>query len=256
MKENSIFTFIFLFLFLFEASPQKAERSDIRKGNGFYQKDKYTEAEIEYRKSIEVNPRSIEGAYNLGNTLYRQQKYPEAAEQYQHLASQGQRLMQENPRNAERLSQVFHNLGNIGMKTKEYQKSVDAYKQALRLNPKDDETRYNLALAQKLLNDQQQEQQNQDQNKDEENKDDQQQNDQQQQQQEQEDQKNQDQQQQQQQENQEQKTQEQPQQNEQMSRDNAQQILDAFLQDEKETQEKVKKIQMQQQQSRKREKQW
>lgn len=252
MKENSIFTFIFLFLFLFEASPQKAERSDIRKGNGFYQKDKYTEAEIEYRKSIEVNPRSIEGAYNLGNTLYRQQKYPEAAEQYQHLASQGQRLMQENPRNAERLSQVFHNLGNIGMKTKEYQKSVDAYKQALRLNPKDDETRYNLALAQKLLNDQQQEQQNQDQNKDEENKDDQQQNDQQQQQQEQEDQKNQEQQQ----ENQEQKTQEQPQQNEQMSRDNAQQILDAFLQDEKETQEKVKKIQMQQQQSRKREKQW
>jgi tetratricopeptide (TPR) repeat protein len=250
IKENSIFTFVFLFLFITSVSAQKAERSDIRKGNGFYKKDKYTEAEIEYRKSIEVNPRSMEGIYNLGNTLYRQQKYPEAAEQYQFLAGQGKRLIQENPKNVEKLSQVFHNLGNIGMRTKEYQKSVDAYKQALRLNPKDDETRYNLALAQKLLNDQQQQNQNQDQ----EDKDDQQNQDQQQQQNQENknDQQNQDQQQEQNQE----KTQEQPQQNEQMSRENAQQMLDAFLQDEKNTQEKVKKIQMQQQQNRKREKQW
>ncbi|MDR0836575.1 MAG: tetratricopeptide repeat protein [Tannerella sp.] len=255
IKENIIFTFAFLFLFQSGVSAQKAERSDIRKGNGFYNKNQYTEAEIEYRKGIEVNPRSMEGIYNLGNTLYRQEKFPEAAEQYQLLAGQGQRLLQENPKNAEKVSQIFHNVGNIGMKTKEYQKSVDAYKQALRLNPKDDETRYNLALAQKLLSDQQQEQQQDqdkddqkdDQNKDEQKKDDQQQQDQQ----------NQDQQQQQQEkENQQQKTQEQPQQNEQMSRDNAQQMLDAFLQDEKDTQEKVKKIQMQQQKNRKREKQW
>ncbi|MDR2147101.1 MAG: tetratricopeptide repeat protein [Tannerella sp.] len=234
-----------------QATAQKAERSDIRKGNGYYKKEKFTEAEIEYRKSIEVNPRSMEGIYNLGNTLYRQEKYPEAAEQYNLLAGQAQRILQENPKNVEKLSQVFHNLGNIGMRTKEYQKSVDAYKQALRFNPKDDETRYNLALAQKLLSDQQQQDQNQDQNKDEQNKDEQQQQDQKDQEQEQ----NQDQQQQPK-EDQQQKTQEQQQPNEQMSRDNAQQMLDAFLQDEKDTQEKVKKIQMQQQQSRKREKQW
>ena len=105
-------------------------------------------------------------------------------------------------------------------------KSVEAYKQSLRLNPKDDETRYNLALAQKLLRDQQNQQnedQNQDQNEDK--KEDQDKQDQQQQ--------NQDQQQQQDDKKQDKTQEQQPQQQEQMSKDNAQQMLDAFLQDEK-----------------------
>lgn len=68
-----------------------------------------------------------------------------------------------------RLASVFHNLGDISMQSKEYQKSVEAFKQSLRLNPKDDETRYNLALAQKLLENQQNE--NQDQNQDQQNQD-------------------------------------------------------------------------------------
>lgn len=224
---------------------QKAERKSIRQGNKLYIDKKFTEAEIAYRKSLEVNPRSIEGAYDLGNALYQQGKFPEAAQQYQLVAGQGKRMLEEKPENAARLAQVFHNLGNINMKGKDYAKSVEAYKQSLRLNPRDDETRYNLALAQKLLENQQQDQdQNQDnQNQDKENdqnKDDKQE---QQQQQQQDDQK-------------ENKTQEEQQQNEQMSKDNAQQMLDAFLQDEKNTQEKVKKAQAQQQQSRKTEKQW
>ena len=226
---------------------QKAERQNVRDGNKQYKKEKYTEAEIAYRKSIEVNPRSTEGIFNLGNSLYKQEKYPEATEQYQLIAGQGERLINEDPANSKRLAHVFHNLGNISMKGQEYQKSIEAYKQSLRLNPSDEETRYNLALAQKLLQDQQQDQQDQqqDQNQDQE--------------QEQQDQ-NQDQDQQQQDQNQdqeqEQKTQEEQQQDEQMSRDNAQQMLDAFLQDEKDTQEKVKKAQMQQHQDRKKEKQW
>ena len=57
---------------------QKAERERIREGNKLYNAEKYTESEIAYRKSIEVNPRSFEGAYDLGNALYKQQKYPEA----------------------------------------------------------------------------------------------------------------------------------------------------------------------------------
>ena len=65
---------------------QKAERSHIRKGNKLYKEEKYTESEIAYRQSIEVNPRSVEGSYNLGNALYKQEKYPEAAEQYQQIA--------------------------------------------------------------------------------------------------------------------------------------------------------------------------
>ena len=226
---------------------QKAERQNIRDGNKQYKKENFTEAENAYRRSIDINPRSVEGVFNLGNALYKQEKYPEALEQYQHIAEQGERLLREDPDNIERLAHVFHNVGNIGMISQQYQQSIEAYKQSLRLNPMDDETRYNLALAQKLLQDQQQEQQDQDQNQDQE----QEQDDPNQDQQDQPEQpQNQDQQ------EQEQKTQEEESQTEQMSRDNAQQILDAFLQDEKDTQEKVRQLQMQQQQNRRREKQW
>lgn len=222
---------------------QKAERKNLRDGNKLYQDEKYTESEIAYRKSLEVNPRSTEGTYNLGNALYKQQKFPEAAEQYQLLAGQEAR-MKETPEGKERLSEVYHNAGNIFMQNKDYGKSVEAYKQSLRLNPKDDETRYNLALAQKLLEDQQNEDQSQDQqNQDQDQNEDQQEQEQQDQQQQPDDQK-------------EDKTQEQQQQNEQMSKDNAQQMLDAFLQDEKDTQEKVKKAQQQQQERRRTDKEW
>jgi len=229
---------------------QKAERKQIREGNKLYKNEKYTESEIAYRKSLEVNPRSIEGAYNLGNALYHQEKYPEAAEQYQLVTAQKERLLSENPENVERLAQVYHNIGNIGMKNKEYAKSVEAYKQSLRMNPKDNETRYNLALAQKLLEDQQQEEQDQEQDKDDQQEEQEQNQDQQ------NDDQNQEQQEQQQDEQQENKTQEEQQQNEQMSQDNAQQILDAFLQDEKDTQEKVKQAQAKQQERRRTDKQW
>lgn len=224
-------------------SAQKAERKNVREGNKLYESEKYTESEIAYRKSLEVNPRSTEGTYNLGNSLYKQGKFPEAAEQYQLIAGQGEKLAQTAEGKA-RLSEVYHNMGNIFMNGKDYGKAVEVYKQSLRLNPKDDETRYNLALAQKLLSDQQNQDQNQDQQNDDkqENKD--QKDDQQQQQQQPQDDQQQD------------KTQEQQQPNEQMSKDNAQQMLDAFLQDEKDTQEKVKKAQMQQQQRRKTEKEW
>lgn len=224
-------------------SAQKAERKNVREGNKLYQSEKYTEAEIAYRKSLEVNPRSVEGTYDLGNALYKQKKFPEAAEQYQLIAGQGEKMV-ETPEGKSRLSQVYHNMGNIFMQNKDYGKAVEVYKQSLRLNHKDDETRYNLALAQKLLQDQQNQDESQEQNKDkQENKD--QKDDQQEQQQPQpKDDQKQD------------KTQEEQQPNEQMSKDNAQQMLDAFLQDEKNTQEKVKQAQMQQQQRRKTEKEW
>ena len=226
---------------------QKAERKNVREGNKLYKDEKFTESEIAYRKGLEVNPRSIEGSYNLGNALYKQGKYPEAAEQYQLLAGQSDR-MKETEEGVNRLSEIYHNMGNIFMQNKDYGKSVEAYKQSLRLNPKDDETRYNLALAQKLLEDQQGD--GGDDNQDEQDQE------QEQQQEENNDQNEEQQQQQQEQEEKENKTQEQQQQNEQMSQDNAQQILDAFLQDEKDTQEKVKQAQQQQQQRRKTDKEW
>lgn len=224
-------------------SAQKAERKNVREGNELYESEKYTESEIAYRKSLEVNPRSTEGTYNLGNSLYKQGKLPEASEQYQLIAGQGEKMVA-TPEGKARLSEVYHNMGNIFMQGKDYGKAVEVYKQSLRLNPKDDETRYNLALAQKLLSDQQNQDQSQDQQNEDKQENKEQKDDQQQQQQPRQD------------DQQQNKTQEQQQPNEQMSKDNAQQMLDAFLQDEKDTQEKVKKAQMQQQQRRRTEKEW
>ena len=151
---------------LSSAFAQKAERKHVREGNELYKTEKYTEAEVAYRKSLDVNPRSIEGTYNLGNSLYKQDKLKEATEQYQLLAGQ-EAKMKETPEGKARLAEIYHNMGNISMKGKDYAQSVEAYKQSLRLNPKDDETRYNLALAQKLLSDKQNEDQSQDQKNEE-----------------------------------------------------------------------------------------
>ena len=218
---------------------QKAERKNVREGNKLYETEKFTEAEIAYRKSLEVNPRSSEGTYNLGNALYKQKKFPEAAEQYQLLAGQGEKMI-ETPEGKARLAEIYHNVGNIGMQSKEYAKSVEAYKQSLRLNPKDDETRYNLALVQKLLKDQQQQQ---DQNQQQEQKQDQKQ-----------DEKEQNKDQQDQNKKQQNQNNQQQQNQNQMSKENAEQLLNAVMQDEKNVQDKVKKaIQMQ---GRKLEKDW
>jgi tetratricopeptide (TPR) repeat protein len=216
------------------SSAQKEVRKDIRAGNKSYKQDNYTDAEIDYRKALEKNAHSTDASYNLGNALYKQQKAQEALEQYQIT------INSETDKN--KLAQAWHNAGNVFMTAKDYAKSVEAYKQSLRNNPKDDETRYNLALAQKLLQDQQnQDQQNQDQNQDQkqdQQKDQQQQPDQQKQQEQQQDQ------------------QQQEQQQDQMSKQNADQILDAMMQEEKNTQEKVKEHQMRQQQRKKNDKNW
>ena len=160
-----------IFVFNSSAFSQKEVRKELRKGNKDYKQEKYTEAEIAYRKALEVNPRSTDAAYNLGNTLYKQSKLPEAMQQYEAALSR--------EKNREMAAADFHNIGNIFMNNKEYQKSVEAYKKSLRLNPNDDETRYNLALAQKLLENQQNQDQNKDQDKQDQNKDEQQKQDQQ-----------------------------------------------------------------------------
>ena len=231
-------TLSFFIAISFPAFSQKEVRKQLREGNKEYKQEKYTESEIAYRKALEANAQSGDAAYNLGNALYKQGKYPEALEQYQAVTL--------SDTDAKKLASTYHNMGNIFMSNEDYAKSIAAYKLSLRNNPRDNETRYNLALAQKLLEDQQQDQ-NQDKDKDKDK-------------QEQKDQEKQDkdkkEQQQDQQDNKQDKTQEEPQRNEQMSPDNAQQILDALLQDEKDTQDKVKEAQMRQMKSRKTDKDW
>ena len=226
---------------------EKSERNSIRKGNDLFNDKKYTEAEIEYRKALEANPSSEIATYNLGAALYKQQKWNDSRNEYKKIVQASSDTL--------RTAHAWHNLGNISFQEKNYAQSIEEYKNALRRNPKDDETRYNLRLAQLLLKKQQQDQ-NQDQNKDQQDQNKDQQKDQKQQNQDQ-NKNNQNKQNQDQKDNQQQNNpqQQQPQQS-QMSRENAQQILDAIQQDERDTPEKVQRALMQQQKRKKTDKEW
>ena len=227
--------YIGLFFLLIAATTvdaQKAERDLIRKGNRMYNDSVYENAEVNYRKALEINPKSTVAMYNLANTLMQQNKLQEAMEQFAGAA----KVEKEKPN----LAQIYHNMGVIFQSQKDYAKAIEAYKESLRNNPKDDETRYNLALAQKQLKDQQQQQ---DQNQQQEQKQDQKQ-----------DEKEQNKDQQDQDKKQQNQNNQQQQNQNQMSKENAEQLLNAVMQDEKNVQDKVKKaIQMQ---GRKLEKDW
>lgn len=211
---------------------QKTERDYLRSGNKLYKDSTFVKAEVDYRKALELEPKSTDAMYNLGNSLLMQQKTKEAMEQYE-AASRIEK-------DKNKLAQIYHNMGVILQSSKQLPQCIEAYKKALRNNPKDDETRYNLALAQKQLKDQQQQKQNQekDQKQDQKQDDKQQNKDQQ-------DQNKKDQQ---------QNNQQQQQNQNQMSKENAEQLLKAAMQDEKNVQDKVKKaVQVQ---GRKLEKDW
>ena len=164
--------FLYIILVLMPATMMaQKEFFDVRKGNRQYNKEQYTEAEIDYRKGLDKNNNSFEAHFNLGDALFKQQKYPEAAEEYQ---KAGALLQPKNGKYSEsdkkKLAQAWHNLGNAMYAQQQYDKAVGAYKNSLMANPKDDETRYNLIKAMQMLQQQQQEQQqnqdNQDQQQD------------------------------------------------------------------------------------------
>ena len=188
-------------------SAQKEARN-VKEGNKQYVAQKFTVSKKFYEQWIAYNCLCYSYIFNLGKSFFRQKKYNEALEQYQKAAT----LTKEK----KEIASAFHNVGNALMEEKNYEKSVEAYKNSLKANPKDDDTRYNLAVAQYLMK-KQQEQQQQEQQK-------------QQQQQKQE---------QQQQQKQEQKQQQQP----KMQQEQIEQILKALEQDERDVQER-RKIQM------------
>jgi tetratricopeptide (TPR) repeat protein len=209
----------------------QAERKYIRQGNKQYKEEVYDESEILYRKALEKEMESYSGEFNLGDALYKQDKFEDAARSFNKLA--------ENQTDPKKLGELYHNLGNSLLKANQLETSIEAYKQALRNNPADDETRHNLAYAQQMQQ-QQQQQQNQDQQNQQQDQQNQQQDQQNQQQDQQQDQDQQDQQQDQQQQQQNQE-QDQQQQQPQISREDAQRMLQALQEDEQELQEKLKK---------------
>lgn len=223
-------TLLFLLLAVGQLSAQN-DRDYIRRGNRLMRDSVYDKAQVQYHKAVENNPNNPIARYNLANSWIMQNKAEEAMKEYE-LASR-----QEKDKN--RLASIWHNMGVVMQAAKQFDKAIECYKQALRNNPQADDTRYNYVLCQRQLKNQDNDnQQNQD-------KKDQQQQDQQDKQQ---------QQQQQQKKDDGQQQQQQPKPDE-ISKDNAEQMLKAAIQDEKNTQEKVQR-QQQQQQRKRLQKQW
>ena len=229
-KKKRAAAMLCLLLVAASASAQMTDRQYIRQGNKQFRSGDYANAEVSYRKAIEKNVKNPQAAFNLGNALMAQKKDSAAVEQFQ-----GAARLETNPL---RKAQAYHNMGVICQTHKMYGEAIEAYKNALRLNPKDDETRYNLVLCKHQKQKQDQQQQNQ-QGGDNDKKQDDKQKDQQQPDQ--------------QKDKQDDKQQEQP--KPQMSKDNAEQLLNAAIQNEKQTQEKMKQ-QQQQPQRRNVQKNW
>ena len=208
----------------------QSDRQMIRQGNKLYRKGNVAEAEVSYRKAVERNERNPQANYNLGNSLMSQRKDSLAITQLEKAAK-----LETNPL---RRAQAYHNMGVICQQHRMFGEAIEAYKEALRNNPADHETRYNLELCKRQQKEQQQDQnqQNND-NKDNKDKD------------------KQDQQKQEQKQDQQKQDQQQQQQKPQMSKENAEQLLNAAMQEEKQTQERMKKAQ-QQPQKRRLEKNW
>jgi Ca-activated chloride channel homolog len=211
-----ILILFFLFLACRDSFSQK-ENSLLRHGNRKFENGEYKEAEKDYRKALEMNKESVKGQFNLGTAVYKNNNFEEATKIYSNMA--------EKNADREMKSKVFHNLGNSYLQSKEYEKSIAAYKNALMNDPKSGDTRYNLEYAKMMLKKQQQQQQ---QNKDDKDKKD-----------DKKDQKDkkddkQDQ-------NQKNDQQKQPQDQKKISKDDADRMLEALKNDEKKTMQKVKK---------------
>ena len=182
----------------------QSDRHFIRTGNKLYRNQNYPKAEVEYRKAMSQNGSNAHAVYNLGNALMMQQKDSAAIVQLENAGKM--------EANKTRKAMAYHNIGTICQRHQLYDDAIKAYEEALRNNPNDNETRYNLALCKRLNknNKEQQKQQHKQQQKE-------------------------------QQKEQKQKEKQQPKPKEQMSKENAEQLLNAAIQDEKATQQRLKK---------------
>lgn len=219
------------FFFSFVANAQH-EKKFIYNGNKLYDNKNYNEAEKNYSNALNKNKDSYKGAFNLGDSYYKQGKFEEAAEQFQ--------LLTHRATSKDTLSKAFHNLGNSLLKSKKYEESVNAYKNALKNNPQDEDTRYNLSYAQQMLKQKQQQEQKKkdekdkndkkkDKDKDKDKKNDKNKKDK-----DKKDEKN----------NKDKEQKEKEKQPQQISKEDAQRLLDALQNDEKKLQDKVKKGKM------------
>ena len=159
----------------------KEERQLIKDGNKLYDEGNYREAEIMYNKATQVNPNSPAATYNLALSLTKQLKSADNDSTKNNLTARALKLFETVPsltKDSTLIAMAHHNRGNLYYENEAYSEAIEAYKQSLRHNPSDNDTRYNLRMAQLKLKEQQQQQdkdknnQNQDQqNQDQQNQD-------------------------------------------------------------------------------------
>lgn len=155
-----IYIFIILTLGSFLFASAQSERKITRKGNTHYETGNFIDAEINYKKALAKNADLLEAQFNLGDALVKQERFDEALEAFEKVsASTEDQNLKAN---------ALHNKGNVLLSQQDLEGAIESYKDALRINPKDQETRYNYAYVKNLL-DQQQKQQNQDQEQNEDN---------------------------------------------------------------------------------------
>ncbi len=219
ISKNFILTFLTALLLIY-ALPgySQGEKKFIRQGNREYEKDKYSESEISYRRANDKNSELSDAVFNTGDALYRQNKFEDAGKEF----AETHEMSEDNKKKAASL----YNLGNSLLMSDKIKESIDAYKGSLRLNPDNVDAKYNLAYAQDLLKQEQQQQNQQDQQnqdqKDEQGKE------------------NKDQTSDQQQPQQQQQEEQKEQQQQGISKEDAERVLNALANDEKDIQEKVK----------------
>lgn len=142
MKNRIIY--LLLLLLTFVANAQEKDKV-LPEANEEYVAKNFVDAEANYRISHSKFPGRTVASYNLGNSIYRQNQFSESKFAYANALKSLKTRTQKH--------KAFHNLGNVFMKEKDYTQAVAAYKDALRNDPTDEETRYNYALAKKMLKD-------------------------------------------------------------------------------------------------------
>lgn len=149
MKNYITILSVLLLTALFSASIAEAQsvtsRRAYRSAVKYTKQNKMSDAEQRYRAALQADSTITHVRYGLAGTLYEQGKYDEAIAEYGRAAEAADNV------SAEEAAALFHNVGDAFMKKKDYAKAAESFKQSLRLNPTDDETRYNLALALKLM---------------------------------------------------------------------------------------------------------
>ncbi len=137
---------LFLFICIFSSGGilfAQSIRSSVNKGVDLYKEKKFVDSEVEFKKGLEKSPKNFQANFNLGDSYYKQGKYQAALRSYAAALSR--------TKNPVLKSKVYHNIGNALLKSKKIKQSIGAYADALKLNPTDNSTKYNLSYALSLL---------------------------------------------------------------------------------------------------------